>query len=224
MKRNIILLFPVNTWGKKSYYLAAKYTFVGQNDIYVEKLGYSLTTKGTEERNLRVNFFIIMAVICVLNVNAEIYRWTDENGVIHYGQQPPSLNESEIVDPLTNSRINALQVDKKERKEPVKDQTQTSKEITLLAQANSSKINCNKSVEYAQETLNRLIEKEKKSFNNGFIDQSELEKTTFRFSALKSTFTLTTCEGASGEVKDFFICISNYKNHFRHCLDEYEDD
>ncbi len=45
-------------------------------------------------------FIFIIAIVSLLSVapgHTEIYKWTDSNGVVHFGGQPPDSEKSEIV-------------------------------------------------------------------------------------------------------------------------------
>ncbi len=170
---------------------------------------------------MRTSFFIALALICVLDVNAKIYRWTDENGVIHYGQQPPSLNQTDLVNPLTSS----LTAAEPETKEDKLASSKTSEQAIIETKAkerNRTPINCSESVKYTQDSLNLLIANGKKSYNNGFIEKAEYEQAETLFSELKLTFSLAKCDNASGKERDFYLCVSDYKNHFLYCLDQYK--
>jgi glutaredoxin len=44
---------------------------------------------------------LLLAIISFLFIGpclAEIYKWTDNNGVVHFGEQPPNKGKSEIID------------------------------------------------------------------------------------------------------------------------------
>lgn len=47
-------------------------------------------------------FFIVLAVV-TMNANAEVYRWTDADGRVHFGDKPPVSVDSQSVDIRVNS-------------------------------------------------------------------------------------------------------------------------
>lgn len=48
-----------------------------------------------------VLFLFMVTTIYSLTANAAIYKWTDENGRVHYSQTPPTKNAKEIKLPAT---------------------------------------------------------------------------------------------------------------------------
>jgi hypothetical protein len=42
---------------------------------------------------------VLIVLLAVGNVEAQIYRWTDEQGRVHYGSQPPPGQKAESVKP-----------------------------------------------------------------------------------------------------------------------------
>jgi len=40
---------------------------------------------------------VIVSLLFVAPSHAEIYKWTDSDGVVHFGEKPPGSGESEIV-------------------------------------------------------------------------------------------------------------------------------
>ena len=57
---------------------------------------------------------IFLMIICVsASANAEIFRWVDENGRVHFGDQPPADTESSKIEVKVNTyespNIEALQ-------------------------------------------------------------------------------------------------------------------
>mgnify|MGYP005819500021 CR=1 FL=1 len=45
-----------------------------------------------------MRFIIIWLILTSININAEIYKWTDANGKVHFGDKPPASQQSEEID------------------------------------------------------------------------------------------------------------------------------
>ena len=44
------------------------------------------------------NFFLLSLFLYSFSLSAEVYKWTDENGRTHFGDQPPLNQLSESID------------------------------------------------------------------------------------------------------------------------------
>lgn len=53
--------------------------------------------------------FIISILSCLSNVNAEVYKWVDENGKIVYGDKPTSTDANEIKIKRTPEKDSVVQ-------------------------------------------------------------------------------------------------------------------
>lgn len=51
--------------------------------------------------------FATMALLVSVSVQAQIYKWVDENGQTHYSQQPPTSGEAQLMDVPRPPPINA---------------------------------------------------------------------------------------------------------------------
>ncbi len=45
---------------------------------------------------LTIIFVILVILLCSAGLNAEIYTWTDENGVKHYSNTPPDQENARV--------------------------------------------------------------------------------------------------------------------------------
>lgn len=55
-----------------------------------------------------LTLFIVFLVVQAVNVNAEIYKWIDENGRVHYDDKPPVTEKKELMD--INEEANSVEV------------------------------------------------------------------------------------------------------------------
>ena len=70
---------------------------------------------------LNVLIVIILAFFCVSVLNADVYIWTDENGVKHYSDHPPENVDDYEVQKGTRPNRNSVDVNSKQAEEDNKD-------------------------------------------------------------------------------------------------------
>ena len=100
-------------------------------------------------------FPVIAAAICVaaitmtVHASEKVYKWTDAEGVVHYGQQPPTATESEAIK-VQKGYSTAAEADPEELSEEQKKVRQQA-EICRAATQNFNALSGEGEVEQADE-------------------------------------------------------------------------
>ncbi len=89
------------------------------------------------------SIILIVSTVCVIasnSIGGEIYKWVDDDGNVHYGDNPSqeaseelSINQAENVDEVNRDRINKLIEDSKTEKYSInrdgKEESVTAEEL-----------------------------------------------------------------------------------------------
>jgi hypothetical protein len=145
-------------------------------------------------------------ILCVLQgtVNAKIYRWTDEKGGTHFGQQLPAGHKDLRA---ANTVPNAVKRDPL----PVTD-----------SNTNSVSLNCDQAVTNGRYSLTQMRKASKENFMRGTINKHTLTESTERVDFFMNKLTVEQCELSTGFDQAFYTCVENYKNHILYCVEQFE--
>ncbi|MFC1813328.1 ankyrin repeat domain-containing protein [Thermodesulfobacteriota bacterium] len=80
---------------------------------------------------LRLLSVVLVICFCTSNLDAKIYIWTDESGVKHYSNTPPSRQDAEVVEEIQKSESDETTVNEESREfdeTGVNEQSEESKE------------------------------------------------------------------------------------------------
>ena len=106
---------------------------------------------------------ILLSVLSLsaLSVSAEIYKWTDEDGVTHYGQKPPTEQAAESFRLPSSVSSQSQSADETETAEELKEsedtpgQTEAEKRVNKQKEIQAKKQNCENARAALQELKNR---------------------------------------------------------------------
>lgn len=68
---------------------------------------------------LSITFILLLGLFFQSSVYAEVYKWTDENGQVHYGEQPGSVNAETVT--IRQNETTKPRPIKKDEKDSEKD-------------------------------------------------------------------------------------------------------
>lgn len=102
---------------------------------------------------VRIAFWSLIACLIAPAVHSEIYKWTDENGRIHYGDRPENTDSETIeVKPAPLPDKGTEEHKEKQRKllEVIDEQREENKQkqAEVKKEKEQRKINCEKSKKY----------------------------------------------------------------------------
>lgn len=148
-------------------------------------------------------------------VNAEIYKWVDDNGVTHYGSKKPTKKNASEMN-VRNSSNKTKKVSPE-----VKDMANGIAAGLMKDHGDAKKVNCSKAVRNAKSGIDTMLSVGKRNLASGHLGKSEYNKMSTELKRLNARVSMSECKGASGRTLGFYKCMSNNYNHVASCGKKY---
>lgn len=167
---------------------------------------------------MKLLLVLAIAVLVVPAAGAEVRKWVDENGVTHYGDHPPADRDSRsvttYVGPSTGSGRKQLSGEAREMAEGLA-------EALLKGGPNASTMNCPQAVRNGEGWIDSMLDAGRSNAKHGYLDPSEYERTSRELRKVKGKLSVDECQTAAGQIKLFYLCLSNRNNHIVYCGKKY---
>ena len=164
-----------------------------------------------------------------------VYKWVDANGKVYYGSQPPATEKGPEPVKMHNSNsgfggnnTNSGGSDAAAKTQYNADGTKKiPKEVEEMRDGlvkglkkvdpKTEALSCVTAVENVRDQLDTMIEVGQRNTKDGYITQTEYETTAAKLRQAKSEVSLTDCDGATGNKRAFYQCMSSSRNHVSGC-------
>lgn len=191
-----------------------------------------------QKRNARVAaaaIGMVLWVACGAAHAQPVYKWVDENGKTHYGSQPPPTKPD--AEPLklqsnngsshagSSGKGGASARAKQEynpdgTKKIPKDVAEFGEALKdSLGKVDSKQVplNCATAVDNLHYQADQMLEVGQKNVRDGYMKQADFDKTAPKIREAKGKYSVSDCQGASGNKKSFYQCMSSSNNHVMGC-------
>ncbi|MBK8188417.1 MAG: DUF4124 domain-containing protein [Cellvibrio sp.] len=161
---------------------------------------------------------ILFLILISFTTNADVYKWVDEKGVTHYGNQKPPEAKAEQVKVSGGGGGNSSNSDPLDQLDPAERVLAEAMKKELLKDHGNGELDCSKAMSNTTEQVDTYVAQAKRNLNGGHINQSQYNQVETEFRKLKSKISVSRCQSASGTEKDFYLCMSNDNNSAIGCL------
>lgn len=169
-------------------------------------------------------FFIFIAIPS----QADVYKWVDANGRVHYSANPPTNVESKRLGRPTETTEEETPEEQQARLEAImKDAGLQPSIIVVPAEqpANNAIIeddsvitpglDCEKAVVNARDGVDAML--------SGISSSNpDYEKVSAEIRKAKARISKTECKAATGDVKGFYECMMDDHNYVASCAEKYK--
>jgi hypothetical protein len=152
----------------------------------------------------------------------DVYKWVDEKGVTHYGNQKPPEAKAEQVKVSGGGVSNSENPDPMEQLDPAAREMAEAMKKELLKDHGNAELNCSKAMTNATEQIDIYVAQAKRNLDGGYINQNQYDQVDNAFRQVKSRISTSRCQSASGIEKEFYLCMSNDMNSAVMCIDKAE--
>ncbi len=167
-----------------------------------------------------------------------VYKWVDANGKVHYGSQPPATEKA--PEPVKMHNSNSGFGGNNNLSDAASSKTQYNADGTKklpkgvedmrdglvkgLQQVDpkTEALSCVKAVDNVRYQLDLMLEVGQRNTKDGYITQTEYDATAAKLRQAKSEVSLTDCDGATGNKRAFYQCMSSSRNHVSGCGSKYK--
>jgi hypothetical protein len=167
-----------------------------------------------------------------------VYKWVDANGKTHYGSQPPAAQqEAEPMKLQPNSSTSGAGVGSGSKgatgKSASAEQTNPDgtkkipKDVQELGEGlqkalgtvdrKQAPLNCAVAVDNIKYQADLMLEVGQKNVRDGYMTQAAFDSTAPKIREAKGKYSVSDCQGASGNKRSFYQCMSSSKNHVSGC-------
>ncbi len=169
-----------------------------------------------------------------------VYKWVDADGKTHYGAQPPpSKQDAEPMKLQNNNGTSgstgsagsskggtagasaaATQYNADGTKKIPKDVAEFGEALKdSLGKVDSKQapLNCAAAVDNIKYQADLMLEVGQKNVRDGYMTQTAFDATAPKIREAKGKYSVSDCQGASGNKKSFYQCMSSSKNHVTGC-------
>jgi hypothetical protein len=165
-----------------------------------------------------------------------VYKWVDADGKTHYGSQPPPAKQD--AEPMKLQSNNgstgsagskggtagksaaATQYNADGTKKIPKEVQEFGEGLTkALGKVDGKQVplNCAASVDNIQHQADLMLEVGQKNVRDGYMTQAAFDSTAPKIREAKGKYSVSDCQGASGNKKSFYQCMSSSNNHVTGC-------
>ncbi len=170
-----------------------------------------------------------------------VYKWVDADGKTHYGSQPPPAKQD--AEPLKLQSNNGTsggsgssngkgasakagqQYNPDGTKKISKDVEEFGEGLKKSLGTVDSKqvpLNCAVAVDNIHYQADLMLEVGQKNVRDGYMTQAAFDATAPKIREAKGKYSVSDCQGASGNKKSFYQCMSSSKNHVTGCDKQYK--
>ncbi|WP_298214054.1 DUF4124 domain-containing protein [Acidovorax sp.] len=181
----------------------------------------------------------VASVVVVWGADAQaqpVYKWVDAEGKTHYGSQPPAATQG--AEPLklqsnngTSGGGSGASGSKTQQYNP--DGTKkVPKEVQEFGQGvvkalgtvdkKQVSLNCGAAVGNIHGQADTMLEVGEKNVRDGYMARADFDKLAPKIRESRGQYSVGDCQGASGNKKSFYQCMSNSRNHLTGCASQFK--
>lgn len=168
---------------------------------------------------MRVLFLFLTTWFCVsLGFAAEVYKWVDKNGKVHFGDRAPAgvksteLTKSKSEQPPANGSEPLKQIDPE-----VQKSMEGMANALLDVKPVEGNFECDKAVFNARDGIDTVLQVGRRNVETGYVSSAEFEKKRPKLEQVMNSFSSEDCKEATGPKLEFYRCMSNDHNHVMGC-------
>ena len=168
-----------------------------------------------------------------------VYKWVDENGKTHYGSQPPpAKQDAEPMKLQSNNGTSvgagsagskggtagksagATEYNPDGTKKIPKDVAEFGEALKdSLGKVDSKQVplNCAAAVDNIKYQADLMLEAGQKNVRDGYMAKADFDKVAPKIREARGKYSVSDCQGAAGNKKSFYQCMSSSNNHVTGC-------
>lgn len=174
-----------------------------------------------------LGLFAVLALSAT--AHAEIYKWVDKDGNVHYSDQPPPEQKSEEISRVSTDKVDsAAQLAAAENQKAMaqlaappapRDAAASSQSP---APGNPGSLDCSKAISNAKDWLDSMRDVGRANVKSGHLPESEYKTALVAIEKLRRRLSVSECNSSSGKVRQFYQCSSNINNHVAKCASQHD--
>ena len=192
----------------------------------------------------KLPWLAIAALVSGLGVGVQaqpVYKWVDAEGKTHYGSQPPPASQDTAPLKLQSnngtsggsggsagsrpSSGKAPQYNADGTKKVSKEVEEFGEGLKKALGTVDSKqvpLNCGTAVSNIHGQADTMLEVGQKNVRDGYMTQADFDKAAPKIRTTRGQYSMGDCQGASGNKKSFYQCMSNNSNHVTGCASQFK--
>ena len=160
-------------------------------------------------------FVLLLSMIMLLSVAttslAQIYRWVDKDGKVHYTNTPPPSEEVTKVTRGSDSSSSDDDTDSEESSEEANDEDGESEEASesKSSQQAERREMCSRAVRELGSAIDGYLDGARKNLKSGHITQAQYDEVRNGFANMRSKASVSHCRSAKGSDLELYECLAD---------------
>lgn len=148
---------------------------------------------------------------------AEVYKWVDKNGKVHFADRAPAgVKSTELT--KSKSELPAIGSEPLKQVDPEVQKSMEGMASALLnVKPVEGNFECDKSVANARDGMDTMLQVGRRNVETGYANSAEFEQTRPKLEQVMNSFSIEDCKAATGAKLEFYRCMSNDYNHVMGC-------
>lgn len=161
----------------------------------------------------RTHLLLLFFFILSSAVNAAIYKWVDEDGQVHFGNQPPAQSDNKKVKEHTGNSIKAH----KDESSPQGERTSSSYRNTQ-SDKETEVLDCYAAVDNAKSSIKAVLQDGNERYRSGKMSREKYREGAEKIKNGAKSFTLSDCEHSKGKKRKFYSCMTRSQGEVEQAL------
>lgn len=167
------------------------------------------------------NILLLSLMIVATSLNAEVYKWVDENGKTHYGPRPANVSGGAEKTKI-KSQANQKPAKTKELDGEAKEFAEALAQEVLRDNGDAEAVDCGRSVNNAHDSIDTMLSVSERNYKSGYMAEAEYREASSKLREIRRQISVSECQGASGNTAGFYKCMTNDYNHIVTCGKKYD--
>lgn len=166
---------------------------------------------------------LLISIIFSPTIKADVYKWVDENGVTHYGNQKPAIKQVDQVNINNVKETGSVNHGKLQNVSEEEQQVIESMANEMMKdRGNASELDCSHAVSSALDQINTYTTQARRNLEGKHITRENFNEVESTFRKVKSKLSTSACLASSGAEREMYLCLSNDMNAAFMCFGKAE--
>lgn len=154
---------------------------------------------------------------------ASMYKWTDENGVVHFSNVAPTDNAQGVKEEKAYPAEHTS-TPRYKRKSPTSQEAMPDFSVPGFDRKAESPLEmCQEAVNQAYDTMETYLATARKNLKGGYISQAQYDILKVNFGKIRRELSVSGCMASRGKERKFYECLADSYGDILMCHDKYED-
>lgn len=178
--------------------------------------------------------FLLAVLFFPVQLHAEIHKWVDANGTVHFDQLKPAgsiksekvevsvaSGKSESADTQNTKRFDGAVPSGSRKLTPeVQEMINTARDNMLKTTPSTDALDCSRAVSNTISGIDTMLDVGRQNYRDGYMTKAEYDNNIPKLEQFRREVSVSDCQSASGKNLAFYKCMNNSYNYVVGCLNQ----